>query len=362
MMKIAATGCLFRLMQLILALVVICVTAEAQKIEVDRYTIDRTDKGFVINGTVTATDLNPPGQVVESDGLSIVAYVKKNSSSQYPKLPESRYVVYPAGAETPFTKGSGPGETMTKAEQEGIDIAKIDVVGLALRTYPVWSSYGGLGEWEKKAPTTVTADFEGIIPLLHEGKEVWIVATLGHTWGGPYASWPAYSFAHGTVYQGVLEAVAANESQITCPSNPPRACPRGIKGAPELKDTSLASDSKCRGACGADCPDTCISKPNTTICVSDPDGKCHYLCTYPGIIECGTNEGCRVHDECYDESVLDARPWVYRRGCDEACIAVYGAGNCSNWMDGLGPFDRNLTFSDPPTMTGWIPGPCTGAA
>ena len=147
MRKIAGSGSLFRLIQLLLALMVVCLIAEAQKIEVQKYKIERTDKGFVINGTVTATDLNPPGQVVESDGLSIVAYIRQDSSSQYPKLPDSRYIVYPPGSVTPYTPGSGAGGTMTKEEYEGIGIAKINVVGLPLRPTPVWSSYGGLEDW-----------------------------------------------------------------------------------------------------------------------------------------------------------------------------------------------------------------------
>jgi len=205
-MKIAGSGCLFRLMVLILALIAICVMAEAQKIEVQNYRIDRTDKGFVINGTVTASDLNPPGQVVEFDGLSIAAYIKQNSGSQYPKLPDSRYVVYPPGSVTAYTPGSGAGGTMTKEEYEGIGIDKINAVGLLLRPTPVWSSYGGIGDWMKKAPSTVTMNFEGIVPLEHEGKEVRIVATLEHRWGGPYSNWPAFSYAHAILHEGILKA------------------------------------------------------------------------------------------------------------------------------------------------------------
>jgi hypothetical protein len=180
--------------------------AEAQKIEVQKYRIDRTDKGFVINGTVTASDLNPPGQVVEYDGLSVVAYIKQNSNSQFPKPPNSRYVRYPPGSVTAYTPGSGAGGTMTKEEYEGIGIAKINVVDLLLRPTPVWSSYGGIGDWMKKAPSTVTMNFEGIVPLKYEGKEVKIVATLAHSWGGPYAWESAYSYAHAIVYEGILKA------------------------------------------------------------------------------------------------------------------------------------------------------------
>jgi len=192
---------------------IICLMAEAQKIEVNKYRIDRTDKGFVINGTVTATDLNPPGQVVESDILSVVACIKQNSSSQYPKLPESRYIVYPPGSVTAYTPGSGAGGTMTKEEYEGIGIAKINVAGLPLRTIPVWSSYGGIRDWMNKAPSTVMMGFEGIVPLEYEGKEVKIVATLEHVWGGPYANWPAYSYAHAIVYEDILKDVAGTTSR-----------------------------------------------------------------------------------------------------------------------------------------------------
>ncbi|MCJ7444816.1 MAG: DNRLRE domain-containing protein [Methanotrichaceae archaeon] len=180
----------------------------------DRFKLEPTDKGFTVNGTVTCTNLNPPGQVVEYDNLDVVAYIKESSSSQYPKLPESRYVVYPAGAETPYTKGSGPGETMTKAEYEGVGIKRINIASIPIRPNPVWSNYGGLDDWQKKAPATVTKDFGGISPTEYDGKEARIVATLSHSWGGPYASWPAFSFSHSVAYEGRVGTASSSQSAL----------------------------------------------------------------------------------------------------------------------------------------------------
>jgi hypothetical protein len=190
-----------RLMTLILALSVVCITAGAQKIEVSKSSINRTETGFVVKGTAIATDLNPEGQIVDSDYLNVVAYVKEGPSSQYPKLPESQLLYKPEGAETNWVKGSGPGETMTKAEYEGMGIAKVNVATVALRPRPV----------PQNAPATVTKDFEGSIPLQYEGKEVMIVATLNHQWSLTY---PAFFYAHAIVYEGQLESLSTTAAEL----------------------------------------------------------------------------------------------------------------------------------------------------
>ncbi|WP_084418014.1 VWD domain-containing protein [Henriciella litoralis] len=52
-------------------------------------------------------------------------------------------------------------------------------------------------------------------------------------------------------------------------------------------------NSRCRGACGSDCPDTC-------------DYREKYVCVSPMMIQvtklyqCGTHDGCRIHDDCLD--------------------------------------------------------------
>ena len=165
-------------------------------------TIERTDKGFLVRGIVSADGLNPENQVVESDEVDIFADIAISSTVVYPELPTSMYVVWPAGAETPYVKGE---RLLTKQEVNGIGIAKLVIAHVVLRPYPVWQVYGGLGTWEKQAPASVSKPFEGYIPLEHEGRTVRIRAYLSHVWGGPYANWPAYSFHHFIDFEGKLE-------------------------------------------------------------------------------------------------------------------------------------------------------------
>jgi len=76
--------------------------------------IERTETGFLVKGSTTASGLNPEGQIVESDTISIYADIQEGPGSVYQELPEGMYIRDPAGAETPYTPGSGPGNTMTR--------------------------------------------------------------------------------------------------------------------------------------------------------------------------------------------------------------------------------------------------------
>ncbi|MCD6257515.1 hypothetical protein J7J45_05575 [Candidatus Aerophobetes bacterium] len=173
----------------------------AQNIKFENLTIKETAKGFVVKGTVVGTNLNPKGQIVESDDVEIVADIKKNSSSRYPVLPDGMTILTPQGAETNYWKSGRP---LTKAEFEGRGIIKYTITSFPLRKASVWSIYGGLGVWRKRAPSTVRKSFEGVIPSEYTGKTLRIRATLKHTWGGPSANWPAFSFHHDIGYEGVL--------------------------------------------------------------------------------------------------------------------------------------------------------------
>jgi hypothetical protein len=191
--------------------------------------IKRTDSGFLVTGSITASGLNPEGQIVESDTVSIMADIQESPGAKYQELPDGMYIRDPEGAETSFTPGSGPGNTMTREECYGIDILSHRIAEFGLRETPVWRAYGGLGEWEKTAPSSVTSDFEGVIPLAHEGKTLRIRATLKHEWGGPYANWPAFSFHHDIGYEDVLKAMGDGpnptpsqepDTEDMCPETP----------------------------------------------------------------------------------------------------------------------------------------------
>jgi hypothetical protein len=170
----------------------------------------------------------------------------------------------------------------------------------------------------------------------------------------------------GPAYEKVIEhnlvkyeVVERSRKRVECCDGTPPDCPIGSNGAPQPQNPHITSGSLCRGACGADCPSTCTSLPDITICVPDSTGKCHYICTYTGMISCGSHAGCREHDACYDNCATNPHPALCRRGCDWTCIRNYNTSTCRSWMNGGGPFDSFITYSNPPTLTGPFPGPCT---
>lgn len=118
-------------------------------------------------------------------------------------------------------------------------------------------------------------------------------------------------------------------------------------------DPGIASGSQCRGACGPNCPDTCRSLPPRETCLEwqDEEGNWHSkICRYEGLIECGSHQGCREHDACYDGCATARFPATCRRGCDLACTRRYGVSNCYDWWGGDPPYDSWLSFG-PGTFT-----------
>jgi len=192
--------------------VCLCGLAGAQTVKFQALTIEQAENGFVVKGTVRSSGLNDVG-IVERDRMEVAVDIMGSAGAKYGLLPQSMYIRDPAGAETCYTKGSGPGGTMTKAEYYGTDVKSFRVAAFALRKEPVWRAYGGLKDWSKNAPDTVTSEFTGTIPLEHAGKTVRIRASLTHEWGGPYANWPAFSFHHDIGYEGVLKATGVNVDQ-----------------------------------------------------------------------------------------------------------------------------------------------------
>jgi hypothetical protein len=124
-------------------------------------------------------------------------------------------------------------------------------------------------------------------------------------------------------------------------------------------DPGITSGSKCRGACGADCPSTCTAAPSTSVCVDDKASCQHQNCSYSGVI-CGTHAGCRTHDDCYDACAVAGEGFACRRRCDVDCIESYGLP-CGAWARGYGPFDGSVTFYGPASSSGSSSGLCSGS-
>ena len=138
-------------------------------------------------------------------------------------------------------------------------------------------------------------------------------------------------------------------------------------GAPYQDDPRLVSGAKCRGVCGADCARNCKPEPDRYGCATNPDGRSHSICLHRGVQTCGSHDGCRHHDACYDwcadhgsGSVADS----CHRWCDLGCLCDYGVQQCATWALGYGPFDSTMTFYDEsisPTY-GPFPGACPAVA
>jgi len=127
----------------------------------------------------------------------------------------------------------------------------------------------------------------------------------------------------------------------------------------EPVNPGIASGALCRGACGGDCPSSCTAAPPIMACVDDAALCEHIDCTSTGVT-CGSHEGCRIHDDCYDACAVAGRGFGCRRECDLACLNTYGLP-CGSWARGGGPYDGTITFYDPPTSSGSSPGLCSGS-
>ena len=146
---------------------------------------------------------------------------------------------------------------------------------------------------------------------------------------------------------------------ITCPT--PES--RGLLSP----DPHITSGARCRGACGPDCPATCVGDYDMGICQTDSTGQCHAYCTYSAMI-CGTHAGCREHDSCYDKCAAwgETDPYSAKsschRLCDYECEQTYGVNKCISWARGHGPYDGHLKYFTYRSQGEPSPGACEPAA
>lgn len=155
-------------------------------LEIDKIT--RTENNFIVKGTVTANGPHDREQIFDVYSLWVEIIIKDYEDSRYPNFkewayePESIAAYYP-DAETPYTPGSGPGDTMTSEEAYGINVTTIELF-----------SSSELGEY----------DFEGAIPVEHEGNMFRIQATLQWDYKGKAAYWWAHRFFNKIGCEGNL--------------------------------------------------------------------------------------------------------------------------------------------------------------
>jgi hypothetical protein len=157
---------------------------------------------------------------------------------------------------------------------------------------------------------------------------------------------------------------------------PPRP---GVPPFPQRRNPSITSTGLCRGACGPDCPASCVAVAPITYCHHDPATGCHAQCVYTDVVSCYTHQGCRIHDDCYDHcadagemqlcdcpkkaclfgSVCD--PGRCHCGCDTDCCNAFSSATCGMWALGnrSAPTDGEFFYSDNVTQTVLAPGLCT---
>lgn len=120
---------------------------------------------------------------------------------------------------------------------------------------------------------------------------------------------------------------------------------------------SAACEHYCVGACGSNCdPDACWQ---TTIyqCLTDTTGAPTGRSQRTLLSTCGSHQGCRVHDGCYDQcndayGCSGLYTFFCKRSCDADCLAEYcfdgvATCECTAWVFGWGPFDTYLDYEAP---------------
>lgn len=112
----------------------------------------------------------------------------------------------------------------------------------------------------------------------------------------------------------------------------------------------------CRGACGPDCPSWGGEQEPDTGCEPGFYLECvdRSRFTVVRTYECGTHEGCRVHDDCLDEcsrrypgstvGPLNFGVGECSRDCHIEGVEDHGLANTSSWARGHGPFDGRIVF------------------
>lgn len=124
----------------------------------------------------------------------------------------------------------------------------------------------------------------------------------------------------------------------------------GSRRHPKLKEPDGPSGAKCRGACGADCPDTC--KTVGTYSEQYLVGNCGYVVEFPDALLCGTHAGCRSHDACFDTAVAKGETYLFgplHNQCNQDA-AVRWPAHVSSWARGGGPYDAWWYFVDDPII------------
>ncbi len=182
--------------------------AFAQTVSVALSSIKFDGNYYIIKGIVRVSDLNPKGQLPEKDIVTIYADILKNSEGKFPVLPDSLWITH---GEVKNNK------VLTDAELRGTNCITLRLWEWVVRQ-DAWKE--GAGEKDghfhfdsSKMKSSYESKFEIKIPKEYAGNTVRIRAFLNHSWGGPFAAWPAFSYHHTIIYQGKLKEIAGKRNE-----------------------------------------------------------------------------------------------------------------------------------------------------
>jgi hypothetical protein len=129
--------------------------------------------------------------------------------------------------------------------------------------------------------------------------------------------------------------------------------------SPKDLQKDFPSDALCRGACGIDCIACEVQGQEVYGC--EQIGDRHRWWRYPNWNVCGSHQGCRDHDACYDWAVGLGEGSILgplHRLCDFECLCQHGLANCLPWAVGAGDKPDAMRFSNQPEPKPGCRGPC----
>lgn len=207
--------------------------------------ISQSEDGLIFTGEIEGTNLNSGG-IPEYDHITLLFEIPTSTNYSYPVFYE--YFNWAKGC-------IGYREKCITPEQEnGKNIEKIILFDAPLRPGRVWLRYGGIGQWDKKAPNNVKVNFTTKVPLEYSGKKARLHIILTHVIGGPNAYWESISYYHRATFITIKPTDKVIVPTIgTTPYNPPPPAPCK-KWEEKMKELNLSE---------SDLPDLKRSLENT---------------------------------------------------------------------------------------------------
>ena len=177
--------------------------AAGQTVRIEHLTVERTPAAFVVKGSGVAAGLNAGG-IPESETAYVVADVAKGPALyKWPVLPDGWVARQPSGAETHFCVGR---KMLKREERDGTRVVVVGIAMKMLRNAPVWSSYGGRSQWQRRAPDTVRFTFEGTIALEYADKPMRVRAYVLIGKVVSPTTWPTRTVVHHVAYTGSVQS------------------------------------------------------------------------------------------------------------------------------------------------------------